>query len=514
MRKRCDRSTVAHLPTDEAGRRERGYGISSLWQMPQPIAIVDDMDPLEEIRQATVWAGAAINEWFELIPSVNQKGSFVPRSPEDHLSRFRGHIRDYSLQSRRWRRLSAKLLPLLLREQDFESSIHLMEIMKTSSSLSDFLNKNSQFLESLDYEVAEALLRILDMLEGLWGRLALIFQHKYTSLKHTKSAAELIFEFPNNVRHIFLWGVCWMFIIGSQVVDHESLTPTFSPTPAADELFDASFNIDLQNSDPSTALFDFGDPDSVNSLFYNGAADHTTNPLDWANGSPLDPNFLTAGIVSDVSFDLNELGSIHGSVVEAQSSELLHGNNLPNPESSGRNGQKSKQRVICPTCQRSFAALFTIKRHQAYTHSNLIETQKTVFLCPNAGCKRSKDKYPFPRKDGLTRHLLKCKYKQNTSLGEGTPNTSQSSSVRCTDIPGSLGYHKDHDQEHVGHHVGQKRPRLENRDDGPDNERLLSDMMKKLRRLSDEVEKKERELAAAKNARDSFEKAILALKGS
>jgi hypothetical protein len=109
---------------------------------------------------------------------------------------------------------------------------------------------------------------------------------------------------------------------------------------------------------------------------------------------------------------------------------------------------------------------------------------------------------------------LKCKYKQNTSLGEGTPNTSQSSPVRCTDIPGSLGCPEDHDQEEVGHHVGQKRPRLENRDDGPDNERLLSDMMKKFRRLSDEVEKKERELAAAKNARDSFEKAILALKGS
>jgi hypothetical protein len=239
-----------------------------------------------------------------------------------------------------------------------------MEIMKTSSSLSDLLNTNSQLLESLDYEVAEALLGILDMLGGLLGRLALIFQHKYTSLKHTKSASELIFEFPNNVRHIcttmpwtilpaliVLWGVCWMFIIGSQAVDHESLTPIFSPTPAADELFDASFNIDFQSryrncfmllsnmnldSDPSTALFDFGDPDSLNSLFYNGAADHTTNPLDWANGSPLDPNFLTAGIVSDDSLDLNELGIIHGSVVEAQSNELLHGNNLPNPESSGR----------------------------------------------------------------------------------------------------------------------------------------------------------------------------------
>jgi len=55
---------------------------------------------------------------------------------------------------------------------------------------------------------------------------------------------------------------------------------------------------------------------------------------------------------------------------------------------------------------------------------------------------------------------------------------------------------------------------MDNRDDRPDNERLLDDMMKKFRRLSDEVEKKERELSAAKNARDSFEKAILALKGS
>jgi len=239
-----------------------------------------------------------------------------------------------------------------------------MEIMKTSSSLSDLLNKNAQLLETLDYEMAEAILGVLDMIGALMSRLTLVLQSKYKSLKHTKSAAELIFEFPNNIRHtcttmpwtilpalIVLWGVCWMFIIGSHALDHESLTPIFSPTPAANEVFDASFTTDPQSrycnyfmplanvnldSDPSTALFDFDDQDSLNSLFYSGAADHTTNPLDWANGSPLDPNFLTAGIVSDDQLDLNELGIIHGSVVEAQSNGLLHGNDLPNPESSGR----------------------------------------------------------------------------------------------------------------------------------------------------------------------------------
>lgn len=77
-----------------------------------------------------------------------------------------------------------------------------------------------------------------------------------------------------------------------------------------------------------------------------------------------------------------------------------------------------------------------------------------------------------------------------------------------------MDHPEDHAQEEFGHRVGQKRSRLEMKDDGFDNEQLLADMMKKFRRLSDEVEKKERELAAAKNARDSFEKAILTLKGS
>lgn len=194
------------------------------------------------------------------IDAFAQQLSSVPRSLESHPTRFRGHVQDYSLQSRRWRRLSDKLLPLLLREQDFECSIHLMEIMKTSSSLSDLLNKNAQLLETLDYEMAEDILGVLDMIGALMSRLTLVLQSKYKSLKHTKSAAELIFEFPNNIRHtcttmpwtilpalIVLWGVCWMFIIGSHALDHESLTPTFSPTPAANEVFDASFTTDPQS---------------------------------------------------------------------------------------------------------------------------------------------------------------------------------------------------------------------------------------------------------------------------
>lgn len=238
--------------------------------------------------------------------------------------------------------------------------------MKTSSSLSDILNKNGQLLESLDFEVAEALLAVLDMVEGLLGRLALIFQHKYTSLKHTKSTTELIFEFPNNIRHIcttmpwtifpaliVLWGVCWMFIIGSQTVDHESFTPTFSSTPAANGLLDASFISNVQSgcpdcfmllpnirldADPSTALFDFtiDDRDSFDSLFENQITDHSLNPLHWANDSPRDPNFLTAGIMPDDQVDLNGSGIIHRSVVEAQSNELWRGNDSADPESPGR----------------------------------------------------------------------------------------------------------------------------------------------------------------------------------
>ncbi|KAJ4123023.1 hypothetical protein NW768_010015 [Fusarium equiseti] len=234
---------------------------------------------------------------------------------------------------------------------------------------------------------------------------------------------------------IVLWGVCWMFIIGSQAVDHETLTPTFSPTPAAEALFDASFTADLQSADPSTVLFGFpiDDQDPFNCLFPDEAADHTMNPLDWANGSPQDPNFLTAGVIPDDQVDPNGLGIIHGSVAKAQSNEVLRVNGLPDSESLG---------------------------------------------------------------------------------SEGTPNASQSAPLSCSDIPGSLVHLEDHEQDGFGHHMSQEKPRLENKDDGPENEQLLADMKKKLLRLTDEIEKKERELAADKNARDSLEKAVLALEGS
>lgn len=189
-----------------------------------------------------------IDSLQEQISKQNKKSSsaFTSRSPRRHSTKLRRLVQEYSLQSRNWQRLNDRLLPLLRREQDFDSSVQWLEVMKLSTSLCDLLNKSALVLDNVDQEAAEALEEVLDLMEALLKRLTTRFRRKYTSLKHIRSLAELLFVFPDNMRHIcttmpwtmsptlmVLWGVCWMFIIQSRRVEQELLTaasPIVSPT--------------------------------------------------------------------------------------------------------------------------------------------------------------------------------------------------------------------------------------------------------------------------------------------
>ncbi|KAG9500602.1 hypothetical protein J7337_009084 [Fusarium musae] len=179
--------------------------------------------------------------------------AFSSLSPQ--LRHFRKIAHDHSLQSRSLRRFSDCLLPLLKREQDLESARQWLEIMKLSSSLIEILGKNDLLFTHEEM----ALMDTIEEIEAILGRLKHWFRRKYEDLGRKKDVteeqglAEPIFEFPNNIRHtcttmpwtifpalLVLWGVCWMFVIGSSQPEHEwgtAVDPMISPVPAAYDFY-------------------------------------------------------------------------------------------------------------------------------------------------------------------------------------------------------------------------------------------------------------------------------------
>lgn len=127
-------------------------------------------------------------------------------------------------------------------------------------------------------------------------------------------------------------------------------------------------------------------------------------------------------------------------------------------------------------------------------------------LCPNAGCKRSEDNNPFRRLDHLKRHLKTCKHKKDTDLAKWR-SVPLSTTTLTTEPSGGLQRCKQPEVQ-----ARQHRSTLSTEDDDLDYENLLQEMEKKYLKLSAEVEKREREYLAAKDARDSLQQAIQALK--
>ncbi|KAF4991804.1 hypothetical protein FDECE_13915 [Fusarium decemcellulare] len=453
----------------------------------------------------------------------------------------------YSVRSRGWRRLNDRLLPLLRREQDAASLEQWSAVTRLSSSLIHILSENESALDHPEMELQD----LLDQIEAILARLQMRFRRKYDELRQKKGLAELFFEFPDNIRHIcttmpwtispvlvVLWGVCWMFIRPDDA-HHEKPTaagPTIAPSPAAYDpvctntagkfpLFLTEIHL-TGGSYVSKFSFPYGEAGMTGDLF---------DPLGLIHESPQDPNFLTMdpALSSDTHTlelseeDISRLAETlsaatppksvtqsyprteqHSSAELAINVVLIDdGDQNVNSDSAS---QESNSRLVCPDCKKkkTFATPFTLNRHREEKHMQTTSTSEKLFPCPHSNCKRSKEKPPFKRSWQLKRHLETCKHNRDTSSSQEEREYTPSTSVSHDDLrrPAALSV------EAAEINSREKRPRLENEDDDLSDEQLVRGMMKKYRRLSEEVEEKKREYLRSLNELEGLAATIQVLR--
>ncbi|SCV34351.1 uncharacterized protein FFB14_04832 [Fusarium fujikuroi] len=404
--------------------------------------------------------------------------------------------------------------------------------MKLSSSLIEILGK----IEVLFAHEEEALTDIIKGIEAILSRLKLWFRRKYEDLSRKKDVteeqgvAEPIFEFPNNVRHtcttmpwtifpslLVLWGVCWMFIVGSSQPEHEwvnAADPVISPLAAYDfyadfygigieegpqgSVADSSDNRPYVNQDTLEELFP-GDGQSMSDLIH---------PLTFVGDTPLDPNFLVTDMTSHSDSGNLELAA--QDTAEILPAAVMEDSTLSACISAGDSGERddtgsgyghrtinsddrageTKSRFVCPDCQRTFARPFTLSRHRTEKH-NHPSSLEAALLCSNRGCKRSKGK-PFKREFHLKRHLESCNHSQE-DLGQGDDQSCTRPASTSTSTSASI-----HHRQEVGPDTdiranGMKRRRVED-DEGLNDEFLLAEMVKKYRKIEKEIEEKKKEI--------------------
>ncbi|KAG4283414.1 hypothetical protein FPRO06_07793 [Fusarium proliferatum] len=434
---------------------------------------------------------------------------FSSLSPQ--LRHFRKIAYDYSLQSRSLRRFSDCLLPLLKREQDLESARQWIEIMKLSSSLIEILGTND--LLFLDKEMV--LMNLIEQIEAILSRLKAWFRCRYDDLSRTKDVteeqglAEPIFEFPNNIRHtcttmpwtilpalLILWGVCWMFIIGSSQPENEwgnATDPIISPEPAAHDFHADFYGIGIEAEGPQASVADgfnnrrYLSQETLEELWAQDVElmNELIHPLTFAQTSPQDPNFLNLDMTSRGDSESLELVSqdtakilpaaamerstLTASISADNSGE---GDATGNADSSGDGHRTSnlddkveetKAPFACPDCQRTFARPFTLSRHRTEKHKHAPRLDESL-LCPNTGCKRSNGK-PFKR--------------------SAPTSTSASASIQHREEIGP--------DEAIRENSMRKRPRAG--DDEESNDKfLLAEMVKKYKKLEKEIKEKQDDL--------------------
>ncbi|KAF5591229.1 uncharacterized protein FSUBG_10530 [Fusarium subglutinans] len=189
--------------------------------------------------------------------------------------------------------------------------------MKLSSSLIEILGNNDLLFTHEEM----ALMETVEESEAILGRLKIWFRRKYEDLGRKKDVtkeqglAEPIFEFPNNIRHtcttmpwtifpslLVLWGVCWMFIIGSSQPDHEwhnAVDPMISPVPAAYDFYTDFHGIGIGEELQGSVADDFDNREHLSQdtleEFWPGDAqlmNDLIHPFAFAQNTPSDPNFL------------------------------------------------------------------------------------------------------------------------------------------------------------------------------------------------------------------------------
>ncbi|KAF5703321.1 hypothetical protein FMUND_13020 [Fusarium mundagurra] len=475
--------------------------------------------------------------------------AFSSLSPQ--LRHLRKIAYDHSLQSRSLRRFSDCLLPLLKREGDLESARQWLEVMKLSSSLIEILGKN----DVLFTHEEEAIMDTIEEIEAILDRLKLWFRCIYENLSREKDVteeqglAEPIFEFPNNIRHtcttmpwtilpalLILWGVCWMFIIGSSQPEDEwrnAVDPMISPIPAAYDFYADFHGIGIEEGLQGLVADDFdnrghlsqgtlegpwhGNVQSMNELLY---------PLTFAQDTPQDPNFLIWDMTSRGDSESLELAAQDTAEIlpaAAMKDSTLTacintGNSIErdatgSADSSGYDhrminsddrSEETKSRFACPDCQQTFGRQFTLSRHRTEKHKDASSLEESL-LCPNTGCKRSNEK-PFKRRAHLTRHLENCKHNQERLGRRGDQSRPRSASASAS-TSASIQHRQDDGPDEVVRTNGmKKRPRAED-DEGSNDEFLLAEMVKKYKKMEKEIKEKQEGL-------ETLGKTIQMLKGS
>ncbi|KAF4336028.1 hypothetical protein FBEOM_10083 [Fusarium beomiforme] len=479
--------------------------------------------------------------------------SLVPKQQSYDL---RTLLSEYYVHSKSSRVLNSRLLPLLRREKDTPSCRQLIEYSRLVSYLFDILHTNSSLLDYTDI----LLMGLLDSIAAIIERLNLRFRRKYEDLKHKNACSQIIFEFPNNMRHVcttmpwtilpallVLWGVCWMFIIGPGEVELEKPNtpfPTFSPVPAGYDFYKSSLANHEDEfhagfvSDFSTAPY--GDQLTLG-FFYGGigATNDQLDPINFVQAAPQDPDFLALDTLSRVSTgDTGRPGKKSYDPTETPPATVTLNPVLQSYDDANYQGrfdptvnvalvgdenqdtssdQNAKSRFTCPVCQQTFATSFTLGRHQTEAHRARSSIREELFPCPNPGCKRSKGGSPFKRPYNLKRHVEVCKHGRNSLalLEESTEPDghppSQSTSVPV--VSHELQPSETESEQATPASSIKKRSRSES-DEELSDEILLREMMKKYKRMAQDVKEKEDAYLQALEGLKSFEKTIHVLKDS
>ncbi|CVL08961.1 uncharacterized protein FMAN_11748 [Fusarium mangiferae] len=462
-------------------------------------------------------------------------------------------LSEVSLRSQRFCRLNSRLLPLLQAGNGTPLNVRFVEFMTLIEALSNIIIKYSSLPDFTDTILAG----LFDLITSIIRRLNLRFRCAYEELKCRNASTQIIFEFPNNMRHVcttmpwtilpallVLWGVCWMFIIGPGDLEPQKFNPaapTFSPAPAAYDFLEnpgaAYYELGLPSvpvPEPSSTGFD--QHPTIDSLLFtdDGAG---IDPIYLVQHAPQDPDFL--------SFDVlprNSAGIVETSVKEDLSRELpaavtpdpmlqTYGdatrqepfNPIANVASVSQgvqntgNGQTSSSYLACPKCQQTFANSFTLNRHQTEAHKDVASSPEESFPCPNRGCKRSVRGSPFKRLYNLKRHLQVCKHNPNVSTSPAASDVMEerplSHSVSTPALPDELQSAEPPSEGSSGESSVRKRSRSENDDDWSE-ESLLREMKKKLKRMAQEVKEKEDAYLRAREGLESIQKTIQVMEDS
>ncbi|RBQ72567.1 hypothetical protein FVER14953_20577 [Fusarium verticillioides] len=118
---------------------------------------------------------------------------------------------------------------------------------------------------------------------------------------------------------LVLWGVCWMFVIGSSQPEHEwgtAVDPMISPVPAAYDFYVDFHGIGIQEELQGSVVDEIGNSghlslDTLEELWPGDVqlVNDLIHPFNFAQNTPQDPNFLIPDMTSRGDLESLELAA-------------------------------------------------------------------------------------------------------------------------------------------------------------------------------------------------------------